>query len=138
MPLHGRIVLDGDHYRITAVHTAPDGGHTYDLGPLVQHQRSRTAVEHSALVRCMVAFARYTIGQHVLLARSAPMIITKRHWDFRNGTVWYYAAVPNRTIGAGWFNQETVSRLDRGVHPVPDNDEAPTLRGHSYPPPDWL
>ena len=137
LPMNGRIVIGDAPYRITAVMRAGDS-YTYTLAPMEARRPVLHRVAHAEVIKHMEAHARYTIGQCVLLARSAPMRITKRQWDFRNGTVWYYAAVPNRTIGAGWIRQETMLQLDRELDPILDMDEEPTLPGRSSPPPDWL
>lgn len=137
LPMNGRIVVGDAPYRITAVMRGVESC-TYTLTPLDEQRPVLHRVAHADVIKHMGAHARYRIGQRVLLARSAPMIITKRQWDFRNGTVWYYAAVPNRTIGDGWIRQETMLRLDRELDPVLDTDEEPTLPGRSSLPPDWL
>lgn len=138
LPKNGRVVVGGAPYRISFVMPTSEGNFTYTLTPLDAQRKVLHQVPHAEIIQHMAAHARYAVGQSVLLANSAPMTVTKRQWDFRNGTVWYYAAVPNRTIGAGWFKQETLLRLDRELDPVLDTDAEPTLPGRSSPPPDWL
>lgn len=137
LPKRGRVVHAGRPYTISFIEERETGGYSYTLYPLNAGDHTLHAVPHAELVRHMEDFARYTIGQQVMLAQSPPMRITKRQWDFRNGTVWYYAAVPNRTIGAGWFRQETMMRLDRDLDPVLHSDAEPTPPAHSSPPLDW-
>jgi hypothetical protein len=136
--MKGRVVVGDVPYRISCVTPQADGSFTYTLTPPDAQHRVLHQVAHAELIKQMADHARYTVGRTVILANSAPMRITKRQWDFRNGTVWYYAAVPNRTIGAGWIKQETMLQLDRELDPVLDTDEEPTLPGRSSPPPDWL
>ncbi|MBK6540939.1 MAG: hypothetical protein IPG10_06600 [Flavobacteriales bacterium] len=138
LPMKGRVVVGDVPYRISCVTPQADGSFTYTLTPPDAQHRVLHQVAHAELIKQMADHARYTVGRTVILANSAPMRITKRQWDFRNGTVWYYAAVPNRTIGAGWIKQETMLQLDRELDPVLDTDEEPTLPGRSSPPPDWL
>ena len=137
LPKRGRVVHAGKPCTITFVEEREAGSYTYTLRPHNAEGRTLHAVPHAELLRHMADHARYTIGQEVMLAQSPPMRITKRQWDFRNGTVWYYAAVPNRTIGAGWFRQETMMRLDRDLDPILDTDAEPTPPAHSSPPHDW-
>ena len=138
MPVNGLVLFGGEVHRIVAVDQPAHGQPSYRLLPAGSPGGAPRNVGHAELVRHLSAAARYTVGQRVLLARSAPMNIIKRQWDFRTGTIWYYAAVPNRTIGAGWFNQGTMLSMDRELHTVPDTDVVPTRPGRSSPPPDWL
>lgn len=133
LPKNGRVVYRGHLYYISFIRQHENHTYSYTLYPFDPRLRVLNVITLQMLTKEMEAFARYEVGDMVGLAHSARMQIHKRHWDFRTGTVWYYIANPRRNVAAGWFNQETMMRLDRDLDPIRDSDIAPKPDQRSFP-----
>lgn len=132
LPKGGRVVYRGQPYRILSIRVHDDDRFTYTLEPLIPGLRTVHLVTLEMVLKELEAYARYAVQTSVPLGYS-DLTVFKRQWDLRTGTVWYYLAHPNRNVAAGWFNQETMMRLDRSLDPIQDNEMGPTPRQHLFP-----
>ena len=113
LPRKGKLIFQGKPYYIASVRQLPEGGHSYTLYPLDHVAKTLHNITRQEILHELEKFARYQIGQKVVLGNSVQMEIFKRQWDFRNGTPWYYVADPRRNVGAGWLSQNTMMKHDR-------------------------
>ncbi len=117
LPKGGRVIYRDLPYYISFVRKHENDTYSYTLYPFDPKLRTLNLIKLETLRKEMEAHARYEVGQKVGLAHSKLMEVIRRQWDFHRGTVWYYLADPRRNVGAGWFDQETMMRLDRDLDP---------------------
>jgi len=112
-PMNGLVPYEGQVVPILSGRADARHGWAYTLHTRATDRELRIHyyVPHADLLKAISMYACFEIGTQVHLARNGSLVIVQRTWNFRQGTVLYRAARPERNVATGWIAQERMLEL---------------------------